>query len=99
MATSCTAYSLKGMGQECSGAVAGLKRLLIGLAREWNLTPGENHTVTISAASGATGATFYAKWFRRQRLQRIPTRSLSFSFPRYGTFSKECLAGNHTILE
>lgn len=59
MATSCTAYSLKGMGQECSGAVAGLKRLLIGLAREWNLTPGENHTVTISAASGATGATFY----------------------------------------
>lgn len=60
MATSCTAYSLVGMGQECSGAVAGLKRLLIGLAREWNLTPAQSgHKVTISAASGATGATFY----------------------------------------
>lgn len=59
MATTCTQYSLVGMGQECSGAVAGLKRLLIGLQREWNITPGEGHTVTIAAADGATSPKFY----------------------------------------
>lgn len=59
MATSCTVYSLKGMGQECNGAVAGLKRLLIGLQREWSVTEGSGHSVTITAATGVTGGTFY----------------------------------------
>lgn len=58
-ATTCTQYALKGMGQECSGAVAGLKRLLIGLYREWDLTVGEGHSVTIAAADGVTSPKFY----------------------------------------
>lgn len=58
MATTCTAYSLKGMGKECAGAVAGLKRLLIGLASEWTLTPNSStHKVTLTGKD--TSATFY----------------------------------------
>ena len=54
--TSCIKYALTGMGQECNGAVAGLKRLLIGLAREWNVTEDTSasatpHSVTVSAAT------------------------------------------------
>lgn len=58
MATSCSAYALKGMGQECAGAVAGIKRLLIGISSEWNVSAGTAQTIT--ALSGkTTGATFY----------------------------------------
>lgn len=57
MATSCTAYALKGMGQECAGSAAGLKRLMIGLAREWRVNAATGHSATLSATT--TGATFY----------------------------------------
>lgn len=54
----CTTYALKGMGQECAGAVAGLKKLYIGLGREWTVnTVASSHTATVSAAT--TGAMFY----------------------------------------
>lgn len=58
MATSCTAYALKGMGQECAGSVAGLKQLIIGLSREWTVATGSNHTVTALTASD-TAASLY----------------------------------------
>lgn len=59
MAKSCLVYSIKGMGQECNGAVAGLKRLLIGLSREWTVTEDTSsaatpHSVTISAVTANT---------------------------------------------
>lgn len=59
MATSCSHFAIVGMGQECAGSAAGLKRLMIGLAREWTLTPstGGTHTATLSGSS--TAATFY----------------------------------------
>lgn len=58
MATSCTQYALKGMGQECQGSASGLKRLIIGLAREWTIVPAASgHSATISGTS--TGVTMY----------------------------------------
>lgn len=58
MATSCSSYFLTGMGKECAGAVAGVKRLIIGLANEWNVSAGTAQTIT--ALSGkTTGATLY----------------------------------------
>lgn len=61
---SCTKYGLAGMGQECSGAVAGLKALYIGLQREWTVAEDKSenaapHSVTITAASGADNPKFY----------------------------------------
>ncbi len=58
MATTCTAYALKGMGQECAGSVAGIKRLLIGLSRDFTATT-DSETHTITALSGSTGAALY----------------------------------------
>ena len=59
MATSCTAYALKGMGQECLGSVAGLQRLLIGLKSEWVVSANTSQQI-ITALSGTTSsATFY----------------------------------------
>lgn len=56
----CASYSLKGMQQECDGAVAGLKRLLIGLDREWDLTADDaTQSVTIAAKTGVSNAKFY----------------------------------------
>lgn len=59
----CTIYAIKGMGQECAGAVAGLKRILIGLSREWVVTDASTsaapHSVTIAAAADADNPTFY----------------------------------------
>jgi len=56
----CSSYTLTGMPQECSGAVAGLKRLLIGLYNEWDITADTaTQTATIAAKSGATNAKFY----------------------------------------
>lgn len=62
----CATYALKGMGQECVGAASGLKRLLIGLQREWIVTQDTNsaatpHSVTISAAT--TGSPVFYEYF------------------------------------
>ena len=61
MASTCGQYTLNGMGQVCGGSVAGLKELYIGLAREWDVTTGTGHTVTVTKKSGApSGASFYS---------------------------------------
>lgn len=50
----CTQYALKGMPQECAGSAAGLKRLMIGLASEWNVVPAQSgHTATLSGTSAS----------------------------------------------
>lgn len=55
----CGNYSLKGMGQECLGAVAGLKALYIGLGREWSVTTdADTHSVTALSAL-TSSATLY----------------------------------------
>lgn len=61
MAKSCVTYALKGMGQECEGSASGLKRLLIGLSREWTVTPGSAHTATISAST--TGSPSFYEYY------------------------------------
>lgn len=65
MAT-CATYSLKGVGQECLGSAAGIKRLLIGLDREWVVTEDTStaatpHSVTISAAT--TGSPEFYEYY------------------------------------
>lgn len=61
MAT-CTQYALKGFGQECQGSASGLKRLLIGLDREWDVVPAASgHSATISATT--TGSPVFYEYF------------------------------------
>lgn len=62
-AKTCGTYSLTGMGKECAGAAAGVKRIAIGLDSEWNVientdTGSTPHSVTISAAT-TESPTFY----------------------------------------
>lgn len=63
---SCTQYALKGFGQECQGSASGLKRLLIGLEREWEVVPststsGAPHNATLSATT--TGTPVFYEYF------------------------------------
>lgn len=65
MAT-CTQYAIKGFGQECQGSASGLKRLLIGLEREWQIVPssytsGAPHNATISATT--TGSPVFYEYY------------------------------------
>lgn len=58
MAQTCTQYGLVGMGQECQGSASGLKRLLIGVARDWTVVPAASgHSATLSGTT--TAATMY----------------------------------------
>lgn len=76
MATSCSAYSIKGMGKECAGAVAGVKRLIIGLADEWSVSA--NTAQTITALSGkTTGATLYDYYISDESTSLTSTLSVN----------------------
>lgn len=59
MATSCSHFAIVGMGQECAGAAAGIKRLAIGLATEWELKADEGNVHTATLSGSSTAATFY----------------------------------------
>lgn len=76
MATSCTNYSLAGMGQECKGAVAGLKRLLIGLSREWTVTK-DDATHMVTGLQGSQGAVFYDYYINDESSSLTSTLTLN----------------------
>ena len=59
MATSCTSYAIKGMGQECAGGVAGIKQLLLGLASEWNVSASTSSQTITNLSGTSTAATLY----------------------------------------
>lgn len=67
MAT-CTQYFLAGLGQECKGAASGVKRIFIGLDREWDVNEASGqtaapHSVTITKDSDITGDTVFYEYF------------------------------------
>lgn len=63
MATSCTQYALKGMGQECQGSASGLKRLLIGVARDWDIVPSSSTTRHLATLSGTSSASTMFEYY------------------------------------
>lgn len=79
MATSCLKYAIKGMGQECAGSAAGIKRLFIGLDREWVVTEesGNTHTATITAAAGADNPKFYDYFIMDESTSLVSTLNVN----------------------
>lgn len=79
MATSCVKYAITGMGQECAGSAAGIKRLFIGLDREWVVTEnsGGTHSATITAATGATNPKFYDYFIMDESTSLVSTLNVN----------------------
>ena len=55
----CTSYTLKGMAQECGGAVAGLKKLYIGLLDDLSAVTVTESAHTVSTFTLASGKKMY----------------------------------------
>lgn len=82
MATSCTKYAINGMGQECAGSAAGIKRLFIGLDREWVVTEDTSsgatpHSAIITAATGADNPTFYDYFIMDESTSLVSTLNVN----------------------
>lgn len=78
---SCTTYALTGFGQECQGSASGVKRLLIGLAREWKVSEDKStgatpHSATISAATSGDVA-FYEYYINEEAASLTSTLNVN----------------------